>query len=1007
MSKELSFKILLKAETGQFVQATKQSEQSVKAMFAQIQQQAGNVKLQSVKQEINSVNQEIGNISKVSNQAGVAINGLKFGLTALVSAMGAVGLGIGVQSLANTADSYTNLTAKVKIATEQTGSFTQAMSGIQSIALATNSNLEETANLFTKLDTVGRAMGMTTQQSLDLTKTVTQAIQLGGGSAQASEAAIMQFNQAMQGGVLRGEEFNSIMENGYGLAEALADGLGVTTGELRKMAENGELTSERVIKAISSQAKAIDEKYAKMPTTIGNALQRIQTQWQILIGEFDQANGGSAAVAQFLVKFADSLAHLESVIDDIGHGFAWVGEQLQQIDQSTIDALKATLKTAYDTVKNLISTVMDLGETFVSLGSSVLDIGTIFTSAFTSGQKEASGLETVINTIRLALGALSDGATAVNIGFKTLVGGLQFLSAGLLSFQAKVQDFLGFDTLAEKSQQASDRIFAQAQKNLSQANQLALDFKSQSVAVWDDIHKTKEQRDAEHLANAKTRMTELLALNQKEAEAKKVTEQEKLKAVQEYATLAVQANKGVIDGTMQADLLAKGYIVTLDSAGKVAVETAQKVQNATQNQQKVLDDARKAAQALELDLDVSLNRVSEKFQTQAGNLDKLVLGLDKLGAKGEQVGNTMFEAWNKWLSSAKSQAELDLAKQKLQQFEKQGVFSTKQVELGLDAIRRANAKIPSELSETEQAFERLGIKTKEQLKLSAELALSDFQRVRESGQATADQLKQAYERVLQAAQASGDATAIASAKAQASLAGIKLEADNAGDMIVNSMNTASQSVNNLSQTAYNATGGFDALAKSADEATAKAEQAIEKANQASQAGEKGGKLGTTSNTYHSIESIVSQLKSKGYDDAQAYAKATQVFKEASQKMIDWAGSNNMLRQLASNTINQHGVTNEAMYHAMKKVGEQAVAMNAHKALQEKQAQQQKEIAEQVKQIAPTVSQPVTPRMTQSVDRVVKLQFDVGGKTAELMGTHDNANSLESMFQQLEMLKRRS
>ncbi|PWF32972.1 tape measure domain-containing protein, partial [Yersinia pestis] len=102
-----------------------------------------------------------------------------------------------------------------------------------------------TASLFTRLNTVGKEMGMTQQQALDLTKTVTQAIQIGGGSAQASEAAVQQFIQAMQGGVLRGEEFNSIMENGYGLAEALAKGLGVTTGELRKMAENGELSSER------------------------------------------------------------------------------------------------------------------------------------------------------------------------------------------------------------------------------------------------------------------------------------------------------------------------------------------------------------------------------------------------------------------------------------------------------------------------------------------------------------------------------------------------------------------------------------------------------------------------------------------------------------------------------------------------------------------------------------------------------------------------------------------
>jgi tape measure domain-containing protein len=90
-----------------------------------------------------------------------------------------------------------------------------------------------------------------------MTSTVTKAIQLGGSSTQEAEAAVQQFIQAMQGGVLRGEEFNSIMEGGYGLAEALAKGLGVTTGELRKMAENGELSAERVLAALAKQKQVL------------------------------------------------------------------------------------------------------------------------------------------------------------------------------------------------------------------------------------------------------------------------------------------------------------------------------------------------------------------------------------------------------------------------------------------------------------------------------------------------------------------------------------------------------------------------------------------------------------------------------------------------------------------------------------------------------------------------------------------------------------------------------
>ena len=119
------------------------------------------------------------------------------------------------------------------------------------------------------------------------------------------------------------------MEQAPGISKALAQSLGVTTGELRTMAENGELSAERVIKALQKQSAAIEADYNKFPTTIGNALQRIQTQWQILIGTMDQSTGASATVAQWLVTIADNMDVVERLLSDIGNGFIWVGDQLK------------------------------------------------------------------------------------------------------------------------------------------------------------------------------------------------------------------------------------------------------------------------------------------------------------------------------------------------------------------------------------------------------------------------------------------------------------------------------------------------------------------------------------------------------------------------------------------------------------------------------------------------------------------------------------------------------
>jgi tape measure domain-containing protein len=112
-----------------------------------------------------------------------------------------------------------------------------ALNGVVGVATRTGSELESVGTLFSRLAQAGKDAGLgsqqAAQQALSLTEAISQAIQIGGSSAQASEAAIQQLIQGLQSGVLRGEEFNSVMEQAPRLARALADGLGVTTGELR------------------------------------------------------------------------------------------------------------------------------------------------------------------------------------------------------------------------------------------------------------------------------------------------------------------------------------------------------------------------------------------------------------------------------------------------------------------------------------------------------------------------------------------------------------------------------------------------------------------------------------------------------------------------------------------------------------------------------------------------------------------------------------------------------
>lgn len=767
-----------------------------------------------------SANKEVRNTESASLQAQKGIDGLKTSYSTLVTAMAAIGVGVGIKELIQTADTYTNLSARIKIAIGDTGNFEQALAGVHQTAVLTNSNLDSTAALFTQLTYVGKELGLIQNDVLGLTKTITQAVQTGGGSAQATDAAITQLIQSLNSGRLAGEEFNSVSEQAPVIIRALSKELGVTTSELRKMAENGDLTSRVVIRSLQNQAKVIDEEYKKLPITVEKALQRIQTQWQITIGEINNSNGTTETIAKGLLIIADNLDIVRKFIDDVGVGFNnLTGELSKGIDASTIESFKNAISSAYDAVKQLASTLLEFGSDVIDgVGTALTTIASIF-SSFTGDVSAASDqvsiLERAFQGISIILGFISDGLYAIKIVLELLTGSFFGLAAGAY----KALEAITWGDVSKQFANNADVMLAKAKEYFSEADKDAIEFQSQGKKRADEAIQTEQQKQQAIRDESKLTLDKLLADQNAEVNGKKQSESEKLRAVQEYAEAAIKANGGVMDGTVQADLMTKGYIVTMDQAGKVSVQAWNQASKAADDTGKTIENAAKqGAQALGIDLDVALNKVSRGFKEKSDQVNELAVGIQRLGATGDQAATVIYNAWLKWLETAKSQAEIDAAKVKLEEFEKQGVFSTKQVEMGMLAIKHVTEKLPDDLDEVGKAFDRLGVKTKEQLKLAAESAIADFNTIKASGQATSEGIKQAYERVMQAAAASGDQAVIANAKAQGASVGLQAQIDKTGKSSVQSTQEIVDSLYKVGETARgSAANGFRELGRVARE----------------------------------------------------------------------------------------------------------------------------------------------------------------------------------------------
>jgi len=238
--------------------------------------------------------------------------------------LGFVGINIGihvVQNLAKISDTAIELDAKLKLMTDSTEEFNKAQSKIKAISLESGSSLEANTILFTRMNKAIKNLGGTTEDTLGLTRTLSQGLRISGASAQESASVIRQVSQAFSSGVLRGEEFNAVMENGGRLAIALADGIGVDVGALRAMAKEGELTADRVMKAWKSQADVIAEENARLPLTIGRAIENVKTEW---LGFLKTLSSSNSDISRKIDWIAQNFRQIITVITELGEALTIV-----------------------------------------------------------------------------------------------------------------------------------------------------------------------------------------------------------------------------------------------------------------------------------------------------------------------------------------------------------------------------------------------------------------------------------------------------------------------------------------------------------------------------------------------------------------------------------------------------------------------------------------------------------------------------------------------------------
>lgn len=221
---------------------------------------------------------------------------------------------LSVQQVSQYADAWTTLNNKLANALRPSEQLVDVTERVFNITQQTRGSLDATASLYARLERATREYGTSADDLAKLTTIINQGFVVSGATAQEAENAIIQLSQGLASGALRGEEFNSVNEQGNRLIVALADSMGVGIGQMRQMAAAGKLTTDVVVNGLLSQGVTIGNEFANTTTTISQALQVAGNNITKFFGENSTLKTGTAIFNDAVISVSENIGALSAIL---------------------------------------------------------------------------------------------------------------------------------------------------------------------------------------------------------------------------------------------------------------------------------------------------------------------------------------------------------------------------------------------------------------------------------------------------------------------------------------------------------------------------------------------------------------------------------------------------------------------------------------------------------------------------------------------------------------------
>lgn len=405
-----------------------------------------------------ALNSELQGITNNGNKAVSQTNALGGAMQSLAGYMAGV---VTVGAAINKMDAYKNLQNRLKLVTSSQQELNQAMNDTFKIAQSSYQTWDSVVQVYQRFSDNAKTLGINMEQTAKLTETVSKAVAVSGASTQAAEAALTQFGQALASGTLRGEELNSILEQTPALAKAIAQGMGITVGQLRSVAAEGKITGDVLVDALTKSAESVEQLFQKTDITISQSIGLLSNELTKFIGEAGQSSGAANLLAGSIKLLSENLSLLAdaAVVGGIGYitkailtkTVAVQGAIAASMAQKAADAAEAQSSLAVATAKvneakaHLANVQATNAETQAKYGAAAANARyKLASDAVTQSiiaQNAAQGaLNTSMSVGSRALALVGGPIGAITLGVGALAAGYMYLQNRTAEANAKLEE---------------------------------------------------------------------------------------------------------------------------------------------------------------------------------------------------------------------------------------------------------------------------------------------------------------------------------------------------------------------------------------------------------------------------------------------------------------------------------------------------------------------------------------------------------------------------------------